>query len=202
MEREPAGKDDGRTTANAELHHRWHVLTDAERRAIRAVLRRGRLARPLAAVERERLPQGARVADAVAARIGSWPFIVIQSVVLVAWLALNVLGWVRRWDPYPFILLNLALSFQAAYSAPIIMMSQNRQAAKDRLTAELDYEVNLRAELEIAAIHARLDELAGPQWQELLQLQREHRLLLQRIEALAAEVHRVAAPPAPASTGG
>jgi uncharacterized membrane protein len=98
-------------------------------------------------------------------------------------------------------LLNLALSFQAAYSAPIIMMSQNRQAAKDRLRAELDYEVNLRAELEVAAIHARLEELAGPQWQELLALHREHRLLLKRIETLVAERDRVAAPPAPAATG-
>ena len=201
MERTPVGMDDGRTAAKAGEHHRWHVLTDAERRALQAVLRRGRLARSPEAVESDYLTPGARLADAVAARIGSWPFILGQSIVLLAWIALNVVGWVQHWDPYPFILLNLALSFQAAYSAPIIMMSQNRQAAKDRLRAELDYEVNLRAELEVAAIHARLDELAGPQWEGLLALQREHRLLPKWIEALVADIDRVAAPPVPAGSG-
>ena len=72
---------------------------------------------------------------------------------------LNVVAWINHWDPYPFILLNLALSFQAAYSAPIIMMSQNRQAAKDRLAAEIDHEVNTKAELEIGLVLKRLEDL-------------------------------------------
>ena len=93
---------------------------------------------------------GERVADAVAARVGSWPFILIQSVLLAAWIVANglVLGdWIagRPFDPYPFILLNLVLSFQAAYTGPVVMMSQNRQAARDRDAAEHDYDVNEQA---------------------------------------------------------
>src|SRR5579883_1536127 len=85
------------------------------------------------------LTLGARIADKVAAGVGSWPFIIIQSIILAAWITLNCIGWIAHWDSYPFILLNLALSFQAAYSAPFVMMSQNRQAEKDRLTAQNDY---------------------------------------------------------------
>nr|WP_314072857.1 DUF1003 domain-containing protein [uncultured Roseococcus sp.] len=102
---------------------------------------------------------GQRVADWVAATVGSWRFIIIQSGLLVVWIVLNVTGYVLRWDPYPFILLNLALSFQAAYTAPIIMMSQNRQSEIDRRNAEFDYKVNVKAELEIEALHAKLDSL-------------------------------------------
>lgn len=81
--------------------------------------------------------------------MGSWNFILIQSVVLVIWIALNVVETLEKWDPYPFILLNLMLSFQAAYTAPIIIMSQNRQSQLDQQDAKHDYEVNLKAELEI-----------------------------------------------------
>src|SRR5271170_2222483 len=88
---------------------------------------------------------GARAADGFANAVGSWTFIIIQSVILIFWITLNVFAWIRHWDPYPFILLNLALSFQAAYAAPIIMVSQNRVSAKDRLMAEQDYEVNCKA---------------------------------------------------------
>jgi len=110
-------------------------------------------------VVEEQMTLGQRVADKVADTIGSWQFIIIQTIILIIWITLNVAGWVYRWDPYPFILLNLMLSFQAAYSAPVIMMSQNRQAAKDRLTAEIDHEVNTKAELEINNLIRRLDEL-------------------------------------------
>ena len=79
---------------------------------------------------------GQRVADQLAILMGSWTFMIVQSIILAFWIALNVAAWMRHWDRYPFILLNLALSFQAAYAAPIIMMSQNRPAAKDRLMAE------------------------------------------------------------------
>jgi len=91
--------------------------------------------------------------------MGSWRFIIIQSTILLLWIALNVTAWVERWDPYPFILLNLALSFQAAYAAPFIMMSQNRQQDVDRKEAAADYQINIKAELEIELLHQKLDEL-------------------------------------------
>ena len=102
---------------------------------------------------------GQRIADTVAATMGSWRFIIIQSSILVAWLTLNLTAWVNHWDPYPFILLNLALSFQAAYAAPFIMMSQNRQQDIDRARAETDYKINVKAELEIELLHEKLDLL-------------------------------------------
>jgi uncharacterized membrane protein len=105
-----------------------------------------------------RLSLGQRLADTIAATMGSWRFIIIQSCILLIWITLNVVGWIDRWDPYPFILLNLALSFQAAYAAPIIMMSQNRQSEKDRLSAQNDYDVNKLGELEIQAILLHLEE--------------------------------------------
>jgi uncharacterized membrane protein len=100
-------------------------------------------------------------------------------------------AWRQHWDPYPFILFNLVLSFQAAYAAPIIMMSQNRQSAKDREKAEADYAVNTRAVRDVAAVHARLDELAGLQWATLVDMQQRQLELLSRIETLTREVHRV-----------
>ena len=102
---------------------------------------------------------GQRIADGVAALVGSWRFIIVQSLLLGLWIGANVLGWVNAWDPYPFILLNLVLSFQAAYTAPIIMMSQNRQADIDRERAMQDYDVNLKAELEIELLHQKIDLL-------------------------------------------
>jgi uncharacterized membrane protein len=168
----------------------WHHLTEAERRALQAVLRRTPVAQQLAPQAVAGMTAGERLADAVTSRLGSWPFIVVQSLLLLAWIGLNTIAWRQRWDPYPFILLNLALSFQAAFSAPIIMMSQNRQSAKDRRRAEADYAVNLRAELDVSAVHARLDELSGRQWAALLELQRQQLELLSRIETLTGEVHR------------
>ncbi len=114
------------------------------------------------------LALGARVSDAVARVVGSWRFIIIQSGLLVVWMALNVTAWVQQWDPYPFILLNLALSFQAAYTAPIIMMSQNRQAEIDRQAAQHDYDINLKAELEIELLHQKLDLLREKEISELI----------------------------------
>ena len=99
------------------------------------------------------------IADKVAATMGSWRFIIIQTTVLLFWIGLNITAWIRHWDPYPFILLNLALSFQAAYAAPFIMMSQNRQQDIDRRKAESDYRVNVKAELEIELLHEKIDQL-------------------------------------------
>jgi uncharacterized membrane protein len=105
----------------------------------------------------ESLTLGQRVADMVASFGGSWPFIILFGVFLVVWMLLNVRMAQRAWDPYPFILLNLVLSTLAAIQAPVIMMSQNRQAFKDRLQAEQDYKVNLKAELEVAELHRKID---------------------------------------------
>jgi uncharacterized membrane protein len=91
--------------------------------------------------------------------MGSWRFIIIQSAILVVWIILNVTAYIQQWDPYPFILLNLALSFQAAYAAPFIMMSQNRQQDIDRQKAENDFQVNVKAELEIELLRQKIDEL-------------------------------------------
>ena len=116
------------------------------------------------------LSAGEHVADKVAEVVGSWRFIVIQSVLLVIWMAVNVVGFVQAWDPYPFILLNLVLSFQAAYTAPIIMMSQNRQASIDRGAAQHDYDVNLKAELEIELLHQKIDLLREQEIGRLIQI--------------------------------
>jgi uncharacterized membrane protein len=113
------------------------------------------------------LTLGQRVADNVAGGMGSWRFIIVQTTLLTVWVALNVTAWIKAWDPYPFILLNLALSFQAAYAAPIIMMAQNRQQDIDRKAAENDYKINVKAELEIELLHQKLDELRE---QEVVQL--------------------------------
>jgi uncharacterized membrane protein len=114
-----------------------------------------------------KLTLGQRIADLVASNMGSWRFIIIQSAILIVWIILNITAWVERWDPYPFILLNLALSFQAAYAAPFIMMSQNRQQDVDRQAAEHDYQVNVKAELEIELLHEKIDKLRE---QEVVQL--------------------------------
>jgi uncharacterized membrane protein len=107
----------------------------------------------------DRRSMSQEVADLVARVVGSWGFILIQTTVLVLWMGLNITAYVQRWDPYPFILLNLALSFQAAYAAPFLMMSSNRQAALDRARAEEDYRTNIKAELEIELLHRKLDTI-------------------------------------------
>jgi uncharacterized membrane protein len=120
----------------------------------------------------EPLTLGERLADRVVEIVGSWNFITIQSFLLVLWIALNAVGMLAPWDPYPFILLNLMLSFQAAYTAPIIMMSQNRQAQIDRREARYDYEVNLKSELEIELLHDKMNLLREEEIVEVLQLLR------------------------------
>lgn len=147
---------------------------------LRRTLARARKRRPRVGPHDRSL--GEWLADAVAATVGSWRFIAIQSGLLLAWLAANVLLG-RPWDPYPFILLNLLLSFQAAYTAPIIMMSQNRQAEIDRGRAVADYQVNIRAESEIALLHEKIDLLRERQLAEMTELLRR---ALDRIEKLEA----------------
>ena len=127
---------------------------------------------------------GARAADAVARFGGSWSFILLFAAILLVWIGSNSLLLARydaQFDPYPFILLNLFLSMLAAVQAPIILMSQNRQAIKDRLQAEHDYEVNLKAELEIMLLHEKIDLLREDQWAELLKIQKDQLALLARL---------------------
>ena len=100
---------------------------------------------------------GSRLADKVAANMGSWRFIIIQTVIVVIWMILNLIAFIYHWDPYPFILLNLLFSTQAAYAAPIIMMSQNRQSERDRIQAQADYQTNIEAKLEIEALTKKLN---------------------------------------------
>ena len=126
------------------------------------------------------LTTGQRIADTVAATMGSWKFIIIQTTILFFWIMLNITAWIEHWDPYPFILLNLALSFQAAYAAPFIMMSQNRQQDIDRLAAESDYQINIKAELEIEALHQKLDQLRETEVLYLTKAVRELTELLNR----------------------
>jgi uncharacterized membrane protein len=159
---------------DAPVHHRA-ALHEAERRLLdelRTWRRRLRQGTDLGLPE-PRLTLGQHIADAVAATMGSWRFIIIQSAILLVWIILNVTAYVQNWDPYPFILLNLALSFQAAYAAPFIMMSQNRQQDIDRQAAENDYRVNIKAELEIELLHEKIDQLRQTEVTSLAQAVRD-----------------------------
>lgn len=150
-----------------------------ERSAIDRLLKRGEFRDPNVAFE-ERMSFGQRVADQVAQFGGSWTFIGAFLLAMVIWMIVN--HQLRRpFDPYPFILLNLCLSCLAALQAPVIMMSQNRQAAKDRLMATTDYEVNLRSELAIQTLHSRIDDLRGRDWIELVKMQQRQIELLEDI---------------------
>lgn len=102
---------------------------------------------------------GDRLSDSVAGGMGSWKFIIWQTIIVLIWMALNITAFVRHWDPYPFILLNLIFSTQAAYAAPIIMMSQNRQSQRDRIQADSDYKTNLDAKKEIEALQIQLSKI-------------------------------------------
>ena len=120
----------------------------------------------------QKLTVGEKFADKLAAGAGSWKFIIGFTIILIIWISINsVILLIKPFDPYPFILLNLVLSCIAAIQAPIILMSQNREEAKDRLRSEHDYRVNLKAELEIRHLHEKMDHLLMNQWQRLLEIQ-------------------------------
>ncbi len=155
-----------------ELESRFRRLSEFERRAFSAVLGKAPKTKDPNQVFDAQLTFGQRVADKIATFGGSWSFIGIFFTALVAWMIINQ-EVVRPFDPYPFILLNLVLSCVAAMQAPVIMMSQNRQATKDRIDARSDYEVNLRAEVEILSLHAKIDALRELQWDQLLRQQEE-----------------------------
>ncbi len=170
----------GEVAAVADLEAQFKKLGGFERRALEYV--KGHVTRPRdanAAFEAE-MTFGQRVADRVASFGGSWTFIGLFLVSMLIWMILNSLNE-KPFDPFPFILLNLMLSCVAALQAPVIMMSQNRQAMKDRLMASNDYEVNVRTELDLAKLHVRFDELRDRQWAELVEMQRRQIELLERL---------------------
>ena len=174
----------------ADLRHELHeaegrLLTKL--RSVRRDLRRSQgqeVQNPVEMAECK-LTTGQRIADMVAAAMGSWPFIIIQTVILMIWIILNITAFVENWDPYPFILLNLALSFQAAYAAPFIMMSQNRQQDVDRKEAEEDHRINIKAELEIELLHQKIDALRETEVLALTQAVADLTELLKREQAAA-----------------
>ena len=133
---------------------------------------------------------GQRAADAVASFGGSWTFVGLFAATMLVWVGLNaalLLSAGRAFDPFPYTLLNLFLSMLAAIQAPIILMSQNRQAQMDRVSAEHDYEINLKAELEIMMLHEKLDQLRDPQWTELIEIQRQQLALLAAMEKSSSQ---------------
>ncbi|HRO00114.1 MAG TPA: DUF1003 domain-containing protein [Nitrobacter sp.] len=169
-----------------ELASRWlrlhpDALTCAQRNVLEHTLERQPVTRDTNAAFQNRLSVGDRLADGMARTGGSWGFIAGFAVFLVLWLLGNLWLAGRAFDTYPFIFLNLVLSMLAAIQAPIILMSQNRQTEHDRIDAAHDYEVNLKAEIEIMALHDKLDQLRNEQ---LI-------ALLDRIEALGEDVRRL-----------
>lgn len=163
-------------------------LAARERRIVEAILHRTPVARDVNRAFLDERTFGQRLADRIAAFGGSWPFIITFAVFLTAWMTLNTVLARRHeaFDPYPYILLNLILSTLAALQAPVIMMSQNRQATRDRLDAANDYEVNLKAETEIRGLHDKLDVLREADWAELVRLQQVQIEMLQRLLADSA----------------
>ena len=164
-----------------DLEARVSRLGELERRALSRVLHRERVTRDTTAEFEEQLTLGERTADRIAIFGGSWTFLGCFAAFMLAWMFLNT-ATARPADPYPFILLNLILSCLAAVQAPIIMMSQNRQAARDRFDAQQDYQVNVRAEMQISELHVKLDEARNTDWQAVIALERQQLEVLQRIE--------------------
>ncbi|MCA8988969.1 MAG: DUF1003 domain-containing protein, partial [Planctomycetaceae bacterium] len=157
-------------------------LTALEHEVIESLRQHEILTRNVDAIADEGLTLGEQLADRVATFGGSWTFILCFAGVLIVWITMNSLAVSgRSFDPFPYILLNLVLSCLAAIQAPVIMMSQNRQEAKDRLRAENDYRVNLKAELEIRHLHSKVDLLLTHQWHRLLEIQQVQTDLLEEL---------------------
>src|ERR1700694_1004346 len=164
------------------LEAEYRKLSDIEHAVVSKITRRGRVSKVVHRDFDAGMTFGQHVADRVARFGGSWPFIGIFGGVLVVWMVVN--AWVlarHPFDPYPFILLNLVLSTLAALQAPVIMMSHNRQAEKDRIHAQQDYEINLMAEIEIRDLHDKMDSLRFKQWHELWHIQKRQIELLEHL---------------------
>lgn len=157
-------------------------LTSLEQDVLRSLREHELLSSNVDAEQEQARSIGQRLADCIATFGGSWTFLIIFACFLALWILMNslVLFW-RPVDPYPFILLNLLLSCLAAVQAPIIMMSQNRQEAKDRVRSQHDYQVNLKAELEIRQLHEKIDHLLSHQWERLVEIQEVQLELLSEI---------------------
>jgi uncharacterized membrane protein len=171
-------------TVNRIFNVNLESLPEPERKVMKHIADKTNISRNINDEFSENLTLGQKIADKVASFGGSWTFILIFITVLVAWVVLNSVILIRGgkpFDPFPYILLNLFLSMIAAIQAPVIMMSQNRHAQKDRLDANHDYEVNLKSELEILSLHEKVDELRARQWDELVRMQQEQIKLLQRL---------------------
>ena len=176
----------------ADLAKRWFrrnpdKLSEVEARVLQSAVERRTLSKDLNAVQASDQSTGDRIADRIAQVGGSWTFILGFLGFLAVWIALNV--WLlgqHPFDPYPFIFLNLVLSMIAAIQAPVIMMSQNRQSQRDRLDAAHDYEVNLKAEIEIMALHEKLDEMRHGQIigmrEEIAAMAEQLRLINERLD--------------------
>jgi uncharacterized membrane protein len=175
-----------RDTAEKLFSAEYEKLTEQEKHVAHHISERTPISTNVVQDFSKQLTFGQKMADKVASFGGSWIFISIFMVVMVIWVILNSFILIKlnsSFDPYPYIFLNLILSLLAAIQAPIILMSQNRQAYKDRLSAEHDYEVNLKAELEIIRLHEKVDSLKQEQWSELISIQQEQlRLLSQLVE--------------------
>jgi len=186
----------GLTTGNGsvpgvmELETYVKRLGEVERRVFSAILRRQPVSKDPSR-EPTDLTIGQRVADGIAEFGGSWTFLSLFAAFLLGWILLNSTRG-QEWDPYPFILLNLLLSCLAAVQAPVIMMSQNRQAAKDRQAAQRDYEVNLKSEMELMALHTKLDEAREVQWKTLLEMQQSQMNILDRLETRLSSLEKQA----------
>ena len=163
----------------------FEQLGALEQNVVRTILDGAGITKNVNKEFRDQMTFGQRVADKVASFGGSWTFILLFLGILIFWIALNsfLLAQPKIFDPYPYILLNLFLSMLAALQAPVIMMSQNRQAAKDRLDASNDYQVNLKSELEILELHRKLDILREEQWATLVQMQNKQIALLEDLLA-------------------
>jgi len=147
-------------------------LSKLDKDVVKSMIEHESVVRNINQQYQEKLTFGQRVSDKVAEFGGSWPFIGLFATVLLIWIVINSIALMSKpFDPYPYILLNLVLSCLAAIQAPVIMMSQNRKDAKDRLRSENDYKVNLKAELEIRNLHEKIDNLTKHQWQRLLEIQ-------------------------------
>lgn len=169
-------------TARKLLQIEIEKLPPKEQEIVERFISRRHISRDVISEFNEQLSFGERVADRVAAFGGSWTFIIIFLAFLVAWMIFNTFVLMQRaYDPYPYILLNLLLSCIAALQAPVIMMSQNRMAAKDREQATHDYEVNIKAELEILQLHEQLTELRERDWMALIEMQQKQIELLERL---------------------
>ena len=173
---------DRRETARRLLQKELEQLPPDERHVVERFISRRKVARNMAREFHQSRTLGEQLADNVAAVGGSWKFIICFAVVLVVWMAINsFLLRSNAFDPFPYILLNLVLSCLAAIQAPIIMMSQNRQAAADRMNAENDYQVNVKSELEILQVHEKLDVLRAQDWAALVELQNSQIEMLRRL---------------------